>query len=329
MMRGLLLAVAALIVLLAIFPAAIAPYDPQSRNTDYLRGAPTEPRFNFSDGFYVEGRVTQRNPTTLRLETTVDPATRWQIVFLVADPAAPYGFRLFGVEEGFVHFFGTDDLGRDLFSRVIHAIPVSFGIALVGALLTVVFGFVTAIVSLRFGGRATAIFVRTAEAIRSVPSIPIWIGLAAALPQDWSSTTRYAVLVLLFSLISWPHSFARLRSLLEPLVQEPRYIYYVRRDLPTTLVRSARYFGPLLGSFFAVEFIIQVPYLVIAETTLSFLGFGVAEPDLTFGVLFSKIRSLDSLIETPWYFLPIVAFCGCIMILFALADLVSREERLG
>lgn len=308
------LSILGLLMVIAVFAEIIAPYQPTQRSVRYLSGEPMGIHFFDSEGNFharpfVHARIIKRDPVTLRAVPTVDPQTHWPIRFLVqGEPYRLWGLiptdlHLFGVETGFIHLFGTDSLGRDLFSRTMYATRVSMSIGVIGVAVSFVLGVIIGGIAGYFGGLADLFIMRVIEFIRSIPTLPLWLALSAALPRDWSSLQVYIAITVLLALIGWTHLARTVRSKLLAL-REEEFVVAARLAGCSDARLIWRHLLPSFMSFLIVDLTIAFPEVLLAETSLSFLGLGLREPAESWGVLLYAAQNVRSIAHLPWLLIP-------------------------
>ena len=183
-------------VFIMLFCEFLAPYGSQSRDGDYLFGGPQKIHFSNENGDFigpfVYSMTTKFNKETMQLDLAEDTTTPHKIKFLSkGEPYKLWGifksdFHFFAVPDGYLHLFGTDSLGRDVFSRTLYGIRTSMTIGLLGVCISFLVGLSLGGISGYFGGAIDTIIQRIIEFIRSIPTIPLWMSLAAILPKEWS-----------------------------------------------------------------------------------------------------------------------------------------------
>ncbi len=308
------MSVLAMLVFLSVFAGFIGPEAPFSRNNRYLSGGPMGIHFfdaegNFHIRPFVYARTTKRDPVTLRKLSVIDESTRWSVRFFVR--GASYKFwglietdlHLFGAEGGFVHLFGTDTLGRDLFTRTLFATRVSLSVGAVGVSIAFILGAVIGGIAGYFGGMIDNIVMRLIEFIRSIPTLPLWLALSAALPREWTSLQVYLAITMILALTGWTHLARTVRSKLLALREED-FTLAARLSGCSDARVILRHLLPAFMSYMIVDVTIAFPEVLLAETSLSFLGLGLREPVESWGVLLYAAQNIRSIAHMPWLLIP-------------------------
>ncbi|NRB18411.1 MAG: ABC transporter permease [Rhodobacteraceae bacterium] len=302
------------LVFLAVFAGIISPDVPKARNNAYLSGPPMGIHFLDAQGDFhlrpfVYARTTKRDPVTLRKIAVVDTDTHWPIEFFVRGGSYKFwglfktDIHLFGASGGFIHLFGTDSLGRDVFARTLYATRVSLSIGLVGVTLAFVIGAMMGGIAGYFGGVADNVIMRLIEFIRSIPTLPLWLALSAALPRDWSSFQVYLAITLILALVGWTHLARTVRSKLLALREEDFTLAAKLSGCSNSRI-ILRHLLPSFMSYMIVDVTIAFPEILLAETSLSFLGLGLREPVESWGVLLFAAQNVRTLAHTPWLLIP-------------------------
>jgi peptide/nickel transport system permease protein len=218
-----------------------------------------------------------------------------------------------------VYFLGADRLGRDVLSRTIHATRISMTIGLLGVALALVLGVALGGISGFSGGWTDALIQRLIEFLQSLPSIPLWIGLAAAIPPTTPPVRTYFLITVILSVLGWT-GLAR--------VVRGRFLALKNEDF----VRAARLdgcgIGRILGRHMVPSFLshiiavvtLAIPGMIVAETSLSFLGIGLRQPAVSWGVLLQEAQNIRSIAAAPWLFIPSVAVVAAVLALNFLGD---------
>lgn len=306
----------AILVILSLFSEFVGPYTPQERTAKYAQGQPMG--FHFIDAEncfhlrpFVYARVAKRNKITLRMETTVDKSKTWPINFFVrGDNYKLLGLfksdiHLFGFEDKrhFIHLLGTDQLGRDMFSRVLYATRTSLSIGAIGVGLAFLMGITLGGIAGYFGGMVDSVIMRLIEFIRSIPTLPLWMALAAALPREWTALQVYLSITAILALIGWTHLARRVRGKLLAL-REEEFVLAARLSGCSHARIVLRHMLPSFMSYMIVDLTISFPYIIMAETALSFLGLGMREPIVSWGVLLYSAQNIRSMMLMPWLLIP-------------------------
>jgi peptide/nickel transport system permease protein len=305
----------AFFAIIALFAEFLAPYDPATRTPEYLFGPPqklhfVDPEGNFHWPPFTNALSVRMNPETFLLELTEDPDTRWQVRFFVhGEPYTLWGVfesdrHLFGVEEGHLHLLGTEALGRDVLSRLFFATRTSLTIGVVGLVIAFVLGLVIGGISGYFGGRVDDAIQRLIEFIRSIPTLPLWMALAAAVPKEWSAEQVYFTITILLGMLGWTHLARRVRGKLLSLREED-FIVAARIAGSSDARIIARHLLPSFMSYIIVDLSISFPYMILAETSLSFIGLGLRAPVISWGVLLQDAQNVAAIALYPWLFTPV------------------------
>jgi peptide/nickel transport system permease protein len=280
---------------------------------------------------YVEGLVGTRDPQTFKRVYVADPSIKVPLTFL------PQGFpyKLFGVipwdrhligvagenntPENSLFLLGTDDQGRDQWSRLMYATQVSLLVGLVSVALSLFLGVLLGGLSGYLGGTVDTVIQRVIEILRSIPTIPLWMGLAAAVPKDWEILRVFFVMTLIFSLFSWTELARVVRG---------RFLSLRHEDFVTAaeLVGCSRMriiFRHLVPSFLShiiAATTLALPAIVIFETSLSFLGLGMRPPAISWGVMLQQASNIQTAAISPWLLLPAIPVIVAILAFNFLGD---------
>ncbi|MEL6517543.1 MAG: ABC transporter permease [Pseudomonadota bacterium] len=320
-----------ILILMGVFAPFLSPYDPTiaGRNAEYTNGAPQVPMFCDEAGCsarpFIYGVKRERSlATNFRWVTTVDTEDRRYVQFFVqGDPYKLFGMtfttKLFGVDEGFIHLFGTDDTGKDIFSRTLHAVYTSLAVGTLGVLISFVLALVIGGVAGYFGGVIDGFLQMITDAVRTVPAIPLFMAIAAFLPPEMSSEQRFFFISIILGLIGWPTLARRVRT---HLLVERNQEYVLAAKLsgagPSHVIR--KHLLPSFTSYIIVDLVISFPYMVLSETALSFIGLGLKDPVNSLGVMLQNTTSADVLLNYQWYFIPVLFFIALVMAFVFVGD---------
>lgn len=293
----------------------VAPYALAFRDSSYAAAPPMTLRFYSSEtGFvlrpFVCGLSRQRDQETLRLEYAPDCSQRYPLrLFVHGDEYRMWGLipsslHLFGVSApGRVFVLGTDMLGRDLFSRVLIGGQVSLSVGLVGVAITVVLGALVGLASGYYGGAVDNALQRLIEVLMSFPSVPLWMVLAAALPESWSPLQTYLAVVCILALIGWTSLARQLRGLVLSL-RESELVVAAKALGGSEQRILLKHLLPQTFSHIIVVATLAIPGTILAESALSFLGLGLQPPFTSWGVLLQDAQGVENLVAQPWLATP-------------------------
>jgi peptide/nickel transport system permease protein len=305
--------------LVVIFAPFFAPYDPQRRlQVPYV--PPQGIHFfdqegNFHIRPFVYGVTMETNLETFRREYTIDSEKKYPVYFFTkGDPYKLWNviesdIHLFGVkgnqgnDEGFILLFGTNRIGQCLLSQTIFGGRISLSIGLIGVFIITIIGVVIGGISGYVGGTADNIIQRFIEVIRSIPMIPLWMGLAAALPPNWPPFRIFISVIIIISLFGWTTLARVVRGKFISLREED-FIMAAKISGTSRIKIILKHMIPNFIGYILVNITITIPMMILGETALSFLGLGLRPPTISWGVLLRNAQGLQSISLYPWLLIP-------------------------
>lgn len=322
-----------LVYLIAIFAEFLAPFDTERFSAQHTYAPPTPlhlfettesgTRFNP----YVNGYTVEIDPVALRRTFVVDESTKHYVnLFVEGEPYKLLGFyetniHLIGPEEpeAPMYLLGADRLGRDLLSRLIYGTRISMTIGLVGVALSFVLGILLGGISGFYGGALDNLIQRVIEFIRSIPSVPLWMALAAAVPSHWSPLRIYFMITIILSFIGWTGLARVVRGRFLAMRTED-FVLAARLDGSGELRTIWKHMVPSFFSHIIASLTLAIPGMIIAETALSFLGLGLRPPVVSWGVLLQEAQNIRSVATAPWLLIPGLAVVITVLALNFLGD---------
>ncbi|MBW4618578.1 MAG: ABC transporter permease [Cyanosarcina radialis HA8281-LM2] len=227
---------------------------------------------------------------------------KWQDVALF--PGIPSNWHLFGTEgEGKINLLGTDERSRDQFSRLIHGGRISLSIGLVGIAITFPLGMLVGGISGYFGGWVDATIMRLTEVLMSIPTIYLLVSLTVVLPLGLSSSQRFLLIVLITSFVNWA-GLARVIRGQVLSIKERDFVQAARAMGAKPLHIILRHILPQTTTYMIISATLAVPGFIVAESVLSLIGLGIAEPDASWGKLLSSGTNFSILVLQPWLIWP-------------------------
>ncbi len=314
----------------ALFAEFFAPSAPDQYASNYTY-APPQTLHLFNDGKfspYVNGYTIEIDYNAGRRNFVVDPEIQHPVGFFVK--GSPYkilglietNIRLLGpINEGDpMYLMGADRLGQDVLSRTIYGSRISMTIGLVGVTFSLFFGILLGGISGYFGGWIDNVIQRLIEFLQSIPSIPLWIGLAAAIPVDVPPLYVYFLITVILSVIGWTGLARVVRGKFYALKTED-FVKAARLDGCSSLRIIFHHMVPSFTSHIIAVVTLAIPGMIIAETSLSFLGIGLRPPINSWGVLLQEAQNIRSISTAPWLlFVPGIAVVISVLALNFLGD---------
>jgi peptide/nickel transport system permease protein len=328
-MAGLFVTIA--IYLVAIFGNFVAPYSTDRYSASHGFAPPQQLHLSWNGGLeaYVHPLKSVRDPETFEKTWAEDPEERIPLTLF----ATGERYRLFGIIPLDVHLYGAADPkfrtpiyllgadadGRDLVSLIVHGTAVSMSIGLIGVLIAFALGAVLGGISGYFGGKVDTVIQRVVELFMSVPTLPLWMGLAAAVPPTMGPIERYFLITIILSGIAWTDLARVVRGRFLSLREEDM-VLAARLDGASETRLIGRHMLPSMSSHLIASLTLSIPGMILAETALSFLGLGLQAPVVSWGVLLKEAQNIRVLETAPWLLLPGVAVIIAVLALNFLGD---------
>ena len=336
-----------LMILTGFFSEFLSPYAPTmaGRDKQYENGPPQIPKFWDENGFsfspFIYGTKRERSiKTNFRWVISIDRQDRrymhffvegWEYSYINIDwdfpgeafdldvKALTFNTHLFGVDKGCIHLFGADKSGKDIYSRTLRAILTSLKCGALGVFIAFVLALVIGGISGYYGGWIDQVLQMITDAMRTVPPLPLFMAMAAFLPQEWSAEAVFFVISSLLGLIGWPTLARRIRT---HLLSERSQEYVLAAELcgasSNHIIR--RHLLPSFTSYIIVDLMITFPYMVRLETALSFIGLGLIDPVSSLGSLMQNVSKADVLLNYQWYFIPVLFFIAFVLAFVFVGD---------
>jgi peptide/nickel transport system permease protein len=320
-----------LFYLVALFADFLSTSDPDASEGQRSMMPPQAIQF-FDDGSFsphVYAVRGERDPITLQRHYTVDETRKIPVRLFVRG----YEYKFLGLFTTDIHLIGTegmraeeslfllgtDQQGRDLYSRLLQATRTSLLVGLAGVALSIVLGIVLGGISGYYGGAVDTVIQRLIEILRSIPVIPLWMGLAAAMPKDWTVVQVYFALTLILSLIGWTELGRVVRGRMMQIRSED---FVTAAELAGSRPRRIIFVHmvPLFASHIIAATTLALPLMIVAETSLSFLGLGLRPPAISWGVMLQQAQNVQAVALSPWLLIPVIPVVLAILAFNFLGD---------
>lgn len=321
--------VLAFLYLLAIFAQFIAPYTLDTRFEGYQNAPPSKihiiddkGKLNFPFIYKLERKIDLNTFNAIFVE---DKNEKYHLkLFVRGEPYKLLGIfstniHLFGTDGFPIFLFGTDSLGRCLFTRTLYGSRVSLSIGLVGIFISFMLGIIIGGISGYLGGTVDEIIQRSIDFLISIPSIPLWMTLSAALPRDWPIVKTYFAITIILSLVGWCGLARVVRGKLLSLREED-FVIAARLAGASEWRIIMRHLLPSFTSHLIVSITLSIPGMILGETSLSFLGLGMQPPAVSWGVLLRETQNLVSIATHPWKLIPCIFVALTVLMFNFLGD---------
>ncbi len=317
-----------ILYLSAIFAGFLSPTVPHVRYPKTKFAPPQRIRIHDeAEGFqrpFLYGIQRVTDPETLRRTFVTVETEKYPVHFFAS--GEPY--KVLGlfktdihlmVSEGPLFLLGTDDLGRDLFTRILYGSRISLSIGLVGVAIVFVMGMLIGGISGYFGGAVDTVIQRMIDLIISIPMIPLWMALAAALPRDWPPLRIYMGIVIITSVIGWAGLARVVRGKLLSLREED-FAMAARLAGAGDMRIILRHMLPSFASYIIVSLTLSIPATILGETALSFIGLGLQPPVVSWGVLMQQAQNVVAIAHHAWLLAPAVWIIVTVLMFNFLGD---------
>ena len=311
------LVVIALLYLVAILAEFLAPYGTDMTRPQYTYAPPqgislflVAPDGSWQFKPHASGYIITVDEVAMRRTFTVDPEKIVPLGFFVTGEK----YKFWGLFQSNIHFIGpidpkqtvyflgSDRIGRDVFSRLIYGTRISLSIGLVGVVISLFLGIFLGGISGYYGGAIDTVIQRLVEIVSAMPTIPLWMGLAAAIPLTWPPALVYFTVTGIVSLLGWTSLAREVRGRFFALRDED-FVTAARLDGSSEMRLIFRHMLPSITSHLLAMVTLAVPAMIIAETSLSFLGIGLKPPVVSWGVLLQDAQNLRAIASAPWLLL--------------------------
>lgn len=311
------------------FAGFIAPYTPNERNSEHLYAPPQ------SINLFHEGKFV--GPYIYPMEAEADLETfQWKFV---ADTSRPMPLRFFceadeyrlagliptdthlfcAPEGATVFIWGSDRLGRDVFSRILYGAQLSLTVGLIGISVSFILGIGFGSIAGYFGGRIDWTINRVIEILRSLPELPLWLALSAAVPSNWGPVAVFFIISVILGILDWPGLARAVRAKFLSL-REEEYVRAAEMMGASSGRVIRKHLLPNFMSHLIASATLSIPSMILGETALSFLGLGLRAPAVSWGVMLNDAQNLASIEIYPWTAIPMLPIIVVVLAFNFLGD---------
>ncbi len=314
------LAILAGVVLIMLYSMAIlapflSPYDPHQKSLAYKQAPIQKIHFVGENGFslrpFVYPLASEMDMESFETIYKINKSKEYPLYFFVRG----YNYNFFGLfqsnlhlfgtgeEKVPVHLFGTDRLGRDLFTRILYGARISLSIGLIGVFISLFLGILIGGLGGYYGGTIDLFIQRVIEILRSIPQLPLWMGLSAAIPSSWPPLRVYFSITIILSLVGWTGLARVVRGKFLSLREED-FVVAAKLAGRNQLEIIFLHMLPSFLSHIIASLSLAIPAMILGETSLSFLGIGLQPPIISWGVLLKKAQNIHTIAMAPWLMTP-------------------------
>lgn len=327
---GLFSGIALLIAYMMIpFAGFIAPYTANERHADYLFSPPQSVKW-FHEGKFIGPFVypitSEADLETFQWKFTADETRPMKLKFFCE--ASSYKVaglfktnkHLFCAPEGATVFlWGSDRLGRDVFSRVSYGAQLSLTVGLIGITVSFILGIGFGSIAGYFGGKIDWVINRVIEILRSLPELPLWMALSAAVPSNWGPVAVFFIISIILGILDWPGLARAVRAKFLSL-REEEYVKAAEMMGASSSRVIRKHLLPNFMSHLIASASLSIPAMILGETALSFLGLGLRAPAVSWGVMLNDAQNLASIEIYPWTAIPMLPIIVVVLAFNFLGD---------
>ncbi|MEP3440863.1 MAG: ABC transporter permease [Sulfitobacter sp.] len=307
----------------------VSPYTANERSADYLYHPPQSVNLWHEGDFigpYVYATTAVADLENYRWTYSVDKSTPMPLQFFCKGSDykiagfIPSDTHLFCAPQGATVFlWGSDRLGRDVFSRILYGAQLSLTVGIIGITVSFILGIFFGALAGYFGGKTDWTINRAIEILRSLPELPLWLALSAAVPSNWGPVSVFFIISIILGILDWPGLARAVRSKFLSLREEE----YVRAAemmgaKPSRVIR--RHLLPNFMSHLIASATLSIPAMILGETALSFLGLGLRAPAVSWGVMLNDAQNLASIEIYPWTAIPMLPIIVVVLAFNFLGD---------